>query len=92
MTDVYFTISATHDADSADPALTALNVSVTSGDAEFETDEASGTIKSDIANFSGSTLPSTGGIGTTIFYVVGTILVLGAGIVLVTRKRMSHEK
>ena len=36
----------------------------------------------------GVELPSTGGIGTTIFYVIGAILVLGAGILLVTRRRM----
>ncbi len=41
-----------------------------------------------IENQSGSVLPSTGGIGTTIFYVVGTILVIGAGVVLITRRRM----
>jgi len=41
-----------------------------------------------IVNKQGSELPSTGGIGTTIFYVVGAILVLGAGIVLITRRRM----
>ncbi|MGN0355957.1 MAG: LPXTG cell wall anchor domain-containing protein, partial [Muricoprocola sp.] len=37
-------------------------------------------------------LPETGGMGTTIFYVVGAILVIGAGIVLITRKRMSVNK
>lgn len=42
-----------------------------------------------ITNLSGALLPSTGGIGTTIFYVVGGILVIGAGILLVTKKRMS---
>jgi len=42
-----------------------------------------------IVNQSGSVLPSTGGIGTTIFYVIGAILVLGAGILLVTRRRMN---
>ena len=41
-----------------------------------------------IENMSGSVLPSTGGIGTTIFYVVGAILVIGAGVVLITRRRM----
>ena len=40
-----------------------------------------------IVNKSGSILPSTGGIGTTIFYIVGAILVLGAGVILVTRRR-----
>lgn len=41
-----------------------------------------------VVNNKGMELPSTGGIGTTIFYVAGAILVLGAGVVLVTRKRM----
>ena len=40
-------------------------------------------------NKSGSELPTTGGIGTTIFYIVGGILVIGAGIVLITRRRMA---
>ena len=39
-------------------------------------------------NTQGVELPSTGGIGTTLFYLIGTILVLGAGILLVTRRRM----
>ena len=42
-----------------------------------------------ITNKQGTELPSTGGIGTTIFYVIGAILVLGAGILLVTRRRMN---
>ena len=45
----------------------------------------------DIENNKGSVLPSTGGIGTTIFYVIGAILVLGAGIVLISRRRMSSK-
>ena len=49
-----------------------------------------GTILSSIVpNNKGTLLPSTGGIGTTIFYVVGGILVAGAGILLVTKKRMN---
>ena len=42
-----------------------------------------------IENKSGTELPSTGGIGTTIFYVMGSILVLGAAVLLVTKKRMA---
>ncbi len=42
-----------------------------------------------VMNSTGVELPSTGGIGTTIFYVVGGILVIGAGILLVTKKRMN---
>ena len=41
-----------------------------------------------VTNQSGTELPSTGGMGTTIFYIIGAILVIGAGVVLVTRRRM----
>ena len=43
-----------------------------------------------VENKSGALLPSTGGIGTTIFYVLGGVLVLGAAILLITKKRMSR--
>lgn len=45
-----------------------------------------------VENKAGSLLPSTGGIGTTIFYVLGGILVVGAGVLLITKKRMSNSK
>lgn len=44
-----------------------------------------------IQNLSGTQLPSTGGMGTTIFYVLGSVLVLGAVVLLVTKKRMSTK-
>ena len=44
-----------------------------------------------ILNQSGTELPSTGGMGTTIFYVLGSVLVLGAVVLLVTKKRMSTK-
>ena len=44
-----------------------------------------------VKNQTGTELPSTGGIGTTIFYVVGGILVVGAVVLLVVKKRMSHQ-
>ncbi len=52
---------------------------------------ANNTLETTIINQKGSLLPSTGGIGTTIFYVVGGILVIGAGILLVTKKRMNSR-
>lgn len=45
-----------------------------------------------VNNQTGSELPSTGGIGTTIFYIVGGILLIGAGVLLVVKKRMSTAK
>ncbi len=46
----------------------------------------------EVENKSGSVLPSTGGMGTTLFYVIGGILVVGAAILLVAKKRMNAEK
>ena len=54
-----------------------------------DSDETLLTVKAEVENNSGTQLPSTGGIGTTIFYIIGAILVLGAGILLVTRRRMN---
>ena len=45
-----------------------------------------------VVNNAGSVLPGTGGIGTTIFYILGSLLVIGCGIVLVSRKRMQNNK
>lgn len=42
-----------------------------------------------VLNQTGALLPETGGMGTTLFYTVGTVLVLGAGVLLVTKKRMN---
>lgn len=44
-----------------------------------------------IANKAGAVLPSTGGIGTTIFYVLGSIMALGAAVLLIAKKRMNGQ-
>ena len=48
-------------------------------------------VTAEVENKTGTTLPSTGGMGTTIFYVLGSALVLGAVVLLVTKKRMSTK-
>lgn len=48
--------------------------------------------KVEIENKSGTELPITGGIGTTIFYVLGSILVIGAVVLLIAKKRMSASE
>jgi fimbrial isopeptide formation D2 family protein/LPXTG-motif cell wall-anchored protein len=54
-------------------------VSTTSGDVEY------GTVT--VVNTLGTALPETGGIGTTVFYVLGGVLLIGALVVLATLKR-----
>ena len=53
------------------------------------TSEASTNLSTNVINKEGSTLPSTGGTGTTLFYIIGGILAVAAGVVLITKKRMS---
>lgn len=50
-----------------------------------------GSVKTTIENLKGSSLPSTGGIGTTMFYVGGGVLVAGAGVLLITKKRAKKD-
>ena len=54
--------------------------------------EADLSVTANVANSTGTTLPSTGGMGTTIFYVLGSVLVIGAVVLLVTKKRMSTKR
>ncbi len=51
---------------------------------------ADGTTTVEIANSSGTVLPSTGGVGTTMFYIAGGVIVLAALVLLITKKRMSR--
>lgn len=97
--DVYFTITANHDPDSTDPKLINLGCKYRSGQtgtANEITGSVSGlndgSILIDVLNYRGNTLPSTGGMGTTIFYVLGSILAVGAAILLVSKKRMNSAR
>lgn len=44
-----------------------------------------------VKNNAGTVLPSTGGMGTTLFYVIGGGLMVAAVVLLVTKKRMEHK-
>ena len=81
--DVTFTIGAEYTEDEI------TSISVTNG---LSTDVATGSVSTTIKNQFGSKLPSTGGIGTTIFYVSGAVLAIAAVVFLVTKKRMSGEE
>lgn len=64
---------------------------------KFSTDNANisvgadNTLSTTIVNNAGAELPSTGGIGTTIFYVLGGVLVVCAGVLLITKRRMNKN-
>lgn len=97
--DKFFTVTAEHDVTSDDPQLTTLTVTyytdasftIVSGTPTVENKPADGTIAGTIGvtidNNSGSELPSTGGMGTTILYVAGAAIVLIAGIGLAVTLR-----
>lgn len=87
----------------ADTDATAANNTSTKGTVTYYNYDASdatdhygdtpdGTGEIQVLNQTGTELPSTGGMGTTIFYVVGSILLIGAAVLLITKKRMSAEK
>ena len=81
-------------AERPEDALTALEIKVTAGSTTTSGngDTESGIVETNIQNNKGAELPGTGGMGTTIFYVLGAILVLGAGVLLIVRKRTDSGK
>lgn len=68
----------------------AIKVEIIAGEGAAYTIEQNDVVTStvNVLNESGSILPSTGGMGTTIFYTLGGVLVVGAAILLVTKKRV----
>ena len=88
---IKFTITASHDTESADPKLTDLNGNLVDGQITFATDKEKGTLTANVVNYKGSELPSTGGMGTTILYVAGAIMILAAGAFLVMQKKAEDK-
>ena len=72
-------------------ALTALQISVDEGDAQDGVTDT-GIVNITVTNNQGATLPETGGMGTTLFYVIGGLLVVGAGVLLIVRFRMRARR
>lgn len=88
---VEFDVVAGH----ANLALTSLSGTKTDGtvgEYTFTPDKTEGSLTTDIVNQSGTVLPSTGGMGTTVFYVVGGGLMAVAVVLLVTKKRMENKR
>ncbi|MFM9320337.1 isopeptide-forming domain-containing fimbrial protein [Streptococcus sp. ST16] len=88
--DITFTVTAEHDVLADQPKLTNLSGVAASGQITFTADKDAGSLTTQVENKKGSILPSTGSIGTTVLYVAGSVLVVAAGILLVTKKRMKN--
>ena len=65
------------------PSRTGTFTSIDSTKTNLDT----GTVGFIVTNNKGATLPQTGGMGTTLFYIAGAVMMIGAGAVLVTKKR-----
>lgn len=89
---ITFKITAEHDVESDDPQLTKLNGDRVSGKIIFTSDLKEGSLTSNIVNQKGSELPETGGTGTTAMYLVGGVLVAGAILLLITKRRTDADR
>lgn len=86
---VYFEIVATNDG----TKVTSMEGKAVNGSKiSFTANTTSGSLSADVINNAGTTLPSTGGMGTTVFYVVGGGLMAVAVVLLVTKKRMENKR
>ena len=84
MEDIEFTISAEHDVEAEEPALTKLDGG-NLGTGAVDT----GAITKDIVNNTGTILPETGAQGTLMIIAFSSMLVMAAVVFMVTRKKMS---
>ena len=88
-----YTLTETKAPDGYNKLVTSETVDLTEGSKSHATIESNvykdgGVV---VENHAGTVLPSTGGMGTTLFYVVGGGLMVAAVVLLVTKKRMEHK-
>lgn len=94
---ITFTVTATHGTEwdgkgVRGDLITAFTGNAAPGEITFTPDKGTGALTTNVINKSGTTLPSTGGMGTTVFYVVGGGLMAVAVVLLVTKKRMENKR
>lgn len=101
--DLVFEVKGTYKAENTAsplgaPELTELEIldanghSITTGeDKVFTTNLVKGTATTNIKNLPGSSLPETGGMGTTVLYAAGTLMILAAAAFLVMKKKAESK-
>lgn len=94
---ITFNVSANHEINwdgtgNRSALLESLTGNKGTGEITFTSDKGTDALTTDIINKSGTVLPSTGGMGTTVFYVVGGGLMAVAVVLLVTKKRMENKR
>ena len=94
---ITFTVTATHVTEWNGEGvrgnlITAFTGNAAPGEITFTSDKGTGALTTNVINKSGTVLPSTGGMGTTVFYVVGGGLMAVAVVLLVTKKRMENKR
>lgn len=94
---ITFTVTATHGTEwdgkgVRGDLITAFTGNAAPGEITFTSDKGTGELTTNVINKSGTVLPSTGGMGTTVFYVVGGGLMAVAVVLLVTKKRMENKR
>lgn len=88
---IEFKIVAGHVAESDAPTLTSLTGDVTSGTATFTADVTAGSLTTNIVNQAGVELPTTGGVGTTVFYLCGGMMALAAVLLQMGKSRKAYK-
>lgn len=90
---ITFTVTAGHNIEwttgECTDVLTSLNGTAASGEITFTADTTAGSLTADVVNQKGSSLPSTGGMGTVMLYVAGiaVFVLAGATLVMALRRR-----
>lgn len=92
---IKFKVTADHkiewNSENRDGILTSLTGDKITGEIKFEKNLEKGSLSTNIVNKKGITLPSTGGMGTYLFYIIGGLLVVISVVLFVVKKRMEYE-
>lgn len=92
--EIYFEVVASHVILADNPTLDSLNGNIRTGDVgtmTFTSNKNAGTLSTTVVNKPGSSLPETGGMGTTILYAAGTVMILAAAVFLVMQKKAEDK-